>query len=155
MTMSISAMVVMTAPVSTIWTCMSRRAKSWGIVGARCGKTTMVNRCFCAHTTWERGAVRVDGHDVRQVTQESLRRNIAMVTQETAMFNRSRDNILYGRPDATEAEVIAAATAAEAQRLHPGLRDHAGRTGYDAHLAKRGVKLSGGSASASRWPARC
>jgi ATP-binding cassette subfamily B protein len=79
------------------------------------------------------------------VTQESLRRQIATVTQETAMFNRTaRENILYGRPDATEAEVVAAAKAAEAHGFILGLRDHMGRTGYDAFLGERGVKLSGG-----------
>jgi ATP-binding cassette, subfamily B, bacterial len=82
---------------------------------------------------------------VRTVTQESLRRQIGMVTQETAMFNRSaRDNILYGRPDATEAEVIAAATAAEAHEFIAHMVDHNGRKGYDAFLGERGVKLSGG-----------
>ncbi len=79
------------------------------------------------------------------MTQESLRRQIGMVTQETAMFNRSaRDNILYGRPDATEDEVIAAARKAEAHEFIPDLQDHKGRRGYDAHLGERGVKLSGG-----------
>jgi ATP-binding cassette subfamily B protein len=79
------------------------------------------------------------------VTQESLRRQIAMVTQETAMFNRSaRDNILYGRPDATEEEVIAAAKAAEAHDFILHMVDHNGRKGYDAFLGERGVKLSGG-----------
>jgi ATP-binding cassette subfamily B protein len=68
-----------------------------------------------------------------------------MVTQETAMFNRSaRDNILYGRPDATEEEMVAAARAAEADEFIRTLQDHKGRTGYDAHLGERGVKLSGG-----------
>ena len=76
------------------------------------GKSTLVALLLRLHDVDE-GAVRVDGHDVRDVTQESLRRNIGMVTQETAMFNRSaRDNILYGRPDATEEEMIAAAKAA-------------------------------------------
>jgi ATP-binding cassette subfamily B protein len=79
------------------------------------------------------------------VTQESLRRSIAMVTQETAMFNRSaRENILYGRPDASEGEMIAAANQAEAHEFILKLEDHKGRTGYDAHLGERGVKLSGG-----------
>ncbi|MDT1060683.1 ABC transporter ATP-binding protein [Paracoccus sp. CPCC 101403] len=116
-----------------------------GIVGASgAGKSTMVSLLLRLYDV-ERGAVRIDGHDIRQVTQESLRQNIAMVTQETAMFNRSaHDNILYGRPDATEAEVIAAATAAEAHEFILNLRDHAGRKGYDAHLGERGVKLSGG-----------
>ncbi len=116
-----------------------------GIVGASgAGKSTMVSLLLRLYDV-EAGAVRIDGHDLRRVTEESLRRNIAMVTQETAMFNRSaRENILYGRPDATEAEVIAAAQAAEAHDFVLGLRDHAGRTGYDAHLGERGVKLSGG-----------
>ncbi|RDW11774.1 ABC transporter ATP-binding protein [Paracoccus thiocyanatus] len=116
-----------------------------GIVGASgAGKSTMVSLLLRLYDV-ENGAVRVDGHDLRAVTQESLRRNIAMVTQETAMFNRSaRENILYGRPDATEEEIVAAAKAAEAHDFVLGLRDHMGRTGYDAHLGERGVKLSGG-----------
>jgi ATP-binding cassette subfamily B protein len=116
-----------------------------GIVGASgAGKSTLVSLLLRLYDT-EDGAVRLDGHDVRTVTQESLRRQIAMVTQETAMFNRSaRDNILYGRPDATEAEIIAAARAAEAHEFILGLEDHKGRKGYDAHLGERGVKLSGG-----------
>ncbi|SIQ52791.1 ATP-binding cassette, subfamily B [Paracoccus thiocyanatus] len=116
-----------------------------GIVGASgAGKSTMVSLLLRLYDV-ESGAVRVDGHDLRAVTQESLRRNVAMVTQETAMFNRSaRENILYGRPDATEEEIVAAAKAAEAHDFVLGLRDHMGRTGYDAHLGERGVKLSGG-----------
>ena len=116
-----------------------------GIVGASgAGKSTMVSLLLRLYDV-EGGALRIDGHDLRRVTEESLRRNIAMVTQETAMFNRSaRENILYGRPDATEDEVIAAARAAEAHDFILGLRDHAGRVGYDAHLGERGVKLSGG-----------
>ncbi|WP_199260561.1 ABC transporter ATP-binding protein [Paracoccus binzhouensis] len=116
-----------------------------GVVGASgAGKSTMVSLLLRLYDV-ERGAVRVDGHDVRAVTQESLRRNIAMVTQETAMFNRSaRDNILYGRPDATEEEIVAAARAAEAHDFILTLQDHMGRKGYDAHLGERGVKLSGG-----------
>ena len=116
-----------------------------GIVGASgAGKSTLVALLLRLHDV-ERGAVRIDGIDVRRVTQESLRRNIGMVTQETAMFNRSaRDNILYGRPDASDAEMIAAAKAAEAHEFILGLTDYAGRTGYDAHLGERGVKLSGG-----------
>jgi ATP-binding cassette, subfamily B, bacterial len=79
------------------------------------------------------------------VTQESLRRQIGMVTQETAMFNRTaRDNIAYGRPDATEAEIVAAATDAEADQFIAQMVDHNGRKGYDAFLGERGVKLSGG-----------
>jgi ATP-binding cassette subfamily B protein len=93
----------------------------------------------------EEGRITIDGQDIRDVTQESLRRKIGMVTQETAMFNRSaRDNILYGRPDATQEEVIAAAEKAEAHDFIKDLQDHKGRRGYDAHLGERGVKLSGG-----------
>lgn len=116
-----------------------------GIIGASgAGKSTLVALLLRLYDV-ERGAIRIDGHDLRAVTQESLRRQIAMVTQETAMFNRSaRDNIRYGRPDATEAQIIAAATAAEAHDFILTLRDHMGRTGYDAHLGERGVKLSGG-----------
>ena len=93
----------------------------------------------------EGGRITVDGHDIAHVTQDSLRRQMAMVTQETAMFNRSaRDNILYGRPDATEDEMLRAAAQAEADEFIRDLRDIKGREGYDAHLGERGVKLSGG-----------
>ena len=116
-----------------------------GIVGASgAGKSTLVALLLRLYDT-EKGRVLIDGQDVRGLTQESLRRQIAMVTQETAMFNRSaRENILYGRPDATEAEMIAAAEAAEAHEFIQGLSDHTGKTGYDAALGERGVKLSGG-----------
>ncbi|WP_313350991.1 ABC transporter ATP-binding protein [Paracoccus sp. (in: a-proteobacteria)] len=122
-----------------------RAGEKLGIVGASgAGKSTMVSLLLRLYDV-ENGQMRVDGHDVRAVTQESLRRNIAMVTQETAMFNRSaHDNILYGRPDASEDEIIAAAKAAEAHEFILTLRDHMGRTGYEAHLGERGVKLSGG-----------
>jgi ATP-binding cassette subfamily B protein len=93
----------------------------------------------------EDGAVLIDGQVIRNVTQDSLRANIGMVTQETAMFNRSaRDNIIYGRPNASEDELFAAAKKAEAHAFIAELRDNAGRAGYEAHLGERGVKLSGG-----------
>ena len=116
-----------------------------GIVGASgAGKSTLVALLLRLYEP-EQGKILIDGVDTTKVTQESLRRNIGMVTQETAMFNRSaRDNILYGRPDATEAEVIAAAERAEAHEFIQQLEDHKGRHGYDAHLGERGVKLSGG-----------
>ncbi|MGR3475400.1 MAG: ABC transporter ATP-binding protein [Sulfitobacter sp.] len=116
-----------------------------GIVGASgAGKSTLVALLLRLYEP-EQGKIVIDGMDTSEVTQESLRRNIGMVTQETAMFNRSaRDNILYGRPDATEAEVIAAAERAEAHEFIQELEDHKGRRGYDAHLGERGVKLSGG-----------
>lgn len=116
-----------------------------GIIGASgAGKSTLVGLLLRLYDV-EAGAIRIDGHDLRDVTQESLRRQIAMVTQETAMFNRSaRDNILYGSPNATKAEIEVAARAAEAHDFILELEDFAGRKGYDAHLGERGVKLSGG-----------
>lgn len=116
-----------------------------GIVGASgAGKSTLVALLLRLYDA-EDGRVMLDDCDVRDVTQESLRRQIAMVTQETAMFNRAaRDNILYGRPGASEDEVIAAARSAEAHDFILGLQDHMGRKGYDAQLGERGVKLSGG-----------
>ena len=116
-----------------------------GIVGASgAGKSTLVSLLLRLYDP-EDGSIEIDGVDTRQVTQDSLRRSIGMVTQETAMFNRSAlDNIRYGKPDATEAEVVAAAEKAEAHEFIKDLQDHKGRTGYDAHLGERGVKLSGG-----------
>ncbi len=116
-----------------------------GIVGASgAGKSTLVSILLRLYET-ESGRVLIDGQDIGQVTQESLRRQIGMVTQETAMFNRSaRENILYGRPEASEEDMIVAAKKAEAHEFILGLEDHKRRTGYDAHLGERGVKLSGG-----------
>jgi ATP-binding cassette subfamily B protein len=116
-----------------------------GIVGASgAGKSTLVSLLLRLYET-EKGRICIDGQDIAHATQESLRRQIGMVTQETAMFNRSaRDNIRYGRPDATEEDMIDAAKKAEAHDFILGLADHKGRTGYDAHLGERGVKLSGG-----------
>ncbi|MEO5619846.1 MAG: ABC transporter ATP-binding protein, partial [Cypionkella sp.] len=116
-----------------------------GLVGASgAGKTTLVSLLLRLYDT-EKGQILIDGYDVRHVTQESLRRQIGMVTQETAMFNRTaRENIMYGNPEATEAQMIAAAKQAEAHDFILGLKDFMGRTGYDAYLGERGVKLSGG-----------
>lgn len=116
-----------------------------GVVGASgAGKSTLVALMLRLYEA-EKGRILIDGQDIRDVTQESLRRSIAMVTQETAMFNRSaRENIMYGRPDASEAEMIEAAKQAEAHEFILQLEDHKGRTGYEAHLGERGVKLSGG-----------
>ncbi len=116
-----------------------------GLVGASgAGKSTLVALLLRLYDT-EAGRVLVDGQNVRDVTQESLRRQIAMVTQETAMFNRSAlDNIRYGKPDATREEIEAAAKQAEAHDFILDLEDHKGRKGYGAHLGERGVKLSGG-----------
>ncbi|MFD0910954.1 ABC transporter ATP-binding protein [Ruegeria arenilitoris] len=116
-----------------------------GIVGASgAGKSTLVSLLLRLYDR-ENGKILIDGQDIARVTQDSLRRQIGMVTQETAMFNRSaRDNILYGRPDATEDQMIAAAKKAEAHDFILDLQDGQGRKGYDAHLGERGVKLSGG-----------
>ncbi|MEQ6202911.1 ABC transporter ATP-binding protein [Sulfitobacter sp. HNIBRBA2951] len=116
-----------------------------GVVGASgAGKSTLVSLLLRLYEP-EQGRISIDGQNINAVTQQSLRRAIAMVTQETAMFNRSaRDNILYGRPDASEDDMIAAAKQAEAHDFILELEDNKGRTGYDAHLGERGVKLSGG-----------
>ena len=116
-----------------------------GVVGASgAGKSTLVSLLLRLYAG-EEGHVLIDGQNVEEVTQESLRRKIGMVTQETAMFNRSaRDNIMYGNPDATEEDMIAAAEKAEAHEFIKDLVDHKGRRGYEAHLGERGVKLSGG-----------
>ncbi|CUH49903.1 ABC transporter ATP-binding protein [Ruegeria atlantica] len=116
-----------------------------GIVGASgAGKSTLVSLLLRLYDG-EKGTILIDGQDVSGITQDSLRRQIGMVTQETAMFNRSaRENILYGRPDASEEEMIEAAKKAEAHEFILSLQDAHGRTGYEAHLGERGVKLSGG-----------
>ena len=116
-----------------------------GIVGASgAGKSTLVALLLRLYDP-ETGSILLDGQDIRDVKQESLRRRIGMVTQETAMFNRSaRDNILYGDPSANEDQMIAAAKRSEAHDFIQDLADFKGRTGYDAHLGERGVKLSGG-----------
>ncbi|MBV0913542.1 ABC transporter ATP-binding protein [Anianabacter salinae] len=121
------------------------KGEKLGVVGASgAGKSTLVALLLRLYDA-EKGTIRIDGHDIASVTQESLRRQIGMVTQETAMFNRSaRENILYGRPDATEEEMVTAAERARAHEFILGLKDFKGRTGYAAHLGERGVKLSGG-----------
>jgi ATP-binding cassette subfamily B multidrug efflux pump len=91
------------------------------------------------------GQVLIDGQDIRGVTQDSLRAQIGMVTQDTSLLHRSvRDNIIYGRPDAGDEAMIAAAQRAQAHDFIQGLTDPKGRVGYDAHVGERGVKLSGG-----------
>ena len=116
-----------------------------GIVGASgAGKSTLVSLLLKLYKG-ESGEIRIDGQNIENITQESLRRQIGMVTQETAMFNRSaKDNILYGRPEASWEELLAATEKAEAHDFILDLEDHKGRKGYDAHLGERGVKLSGG-----------
>jgi ATP-binding cassette subfamily B multidrug efflux pump len=116
-----------------------------GVVGrSGAGKSTLVNLLLRFHDL-EQGSLRIDGHDVREVTQESLRAAIGMVTQDTSLLHRSiAANIGYGRPGATMEEVVAAAKKAQAHEFILGLQDWKGRTGYEAHVGERGVKLSGG-----------
>ena len=116
-----------------------------GLVGrSGAGKSTLVNLLLRFHDV-EAGRILIDGQDIAGVTQDSLRAHIGMVTQDSSLLHRSvRDNILYGRPDATEADMVAAARRAEAHDFIVGLSDPAGRSGYDAHVGERGVKLSGG-----------
>ncbi|WP_028305111.1 ABC transporter ATP-binding protein [Oceanospirillum maris] len=116
-----------------------------GLVGrSGAGKSTLVNLLMRFFDV-ESGQIKVDGQDIRHITQDSLRAQIGMVTQDTSLLHRSvRDNILYGRPDASEEEMIAAAKKAEAHEFILGLTDQKGRKGYDAHVGERGVKLSGG-----------
>ncbi len=93
----------------------------------------------------EGGRILIDDQNIAQVTQDSLRQSIGMVQQDSSLLHRSvRDNILYGRPDATEGQVIAAAKKAEAHDFILDLQDLEGRKGYDAQVGERGVKLSGG-----------
>jgi ATP-binding cassette, subfamily B, multidrug efflux pump len=113
-----------------------------GVSGA--GKSTLVNLLLGFYAL-ESGSILIDGQDISRVTQESLRRQIAVVTQDTSLLHRSiRDNIRYGRPEASEAEVVAAARQAEALAFIETLEDWAGRRGMEAHVGERGVKLSGG-----------
>ena len=116
-----------------------------GVVGASgAGKSTLVSTLLRLHDP-ESGDIYIDGQKISDVTQNSLRRCISMVTQETSMFNRTaRANIVYGRPNACDNDVINAAKKAGAHEFIMALVDNQGRVGYDAHLGERGVKLSGG-----------
>jgi ATP-binding cassette, subfamily B, multidrug efflux pump len=122
-----------------------RPGEKVGIVGrSGAGKSTLVALMLRLHDI-ERGRVTIDGHDVSAVTQESLRAAIGVVTQDTALLHRSvAENIRYGNPDATEADVRRAAEAAHAHDFIQDLEDAKGRKAYDAHVGERGVKLSGG-----------
>jgi ATP-binding cassette subfamily B multidrug efflux pump len=122
-----------------------RPGEKVGLVGrSGAGKSTLVNVLLRFYDL-EKGRILIDGQDIALVTQDSLRAQIGMVTQDTSLLHRSvRDNILYGRPDATESEMIAAAKKAHAHEFIGGLVDLRGRRGYDAHVGERGVKLSGG-----------
>ena len=116
-----------------------------GLIGrSGAGKSTLVKLLLRFYDP-ERGQILIDGQDIAHVTQDSLRRHIGMVQQESSLLHRSvRDNLLYGRPDASEAEMVEAARKARAHDFILDLQDPQGRTGYDAHVGERGVKLSGG-----------
>lgn len=122
-----------------------RPGEKIGLVGrSGSGKSTLVKLLLRFYDA-EAGHIRIDGQDIAEVTQDSLRSRIGMVQQDSSLLHRSvRDNILYGKPDATEAEVIRAAKRAEAHEFILDLADPEGRKGYDAQVGERGVKLSGG-----------
>ncbi len=122
-----------------------RPGEKIGLVGrSGAGKSTLVNLLLRFYDI-DSGSIKIDGQDISQVSQESLRAKIGMVTQDTSLLHRSvRDNILYGRPDATDEEVLEAARKAEADDFIRDLYDPEGNLGYDAQVGERGVKLSGG-----------
>ena len=122
-----------------------RPGEKLGLVGpSGAGKSTLTNLLLRFYDL-QTGSIRIDGQDIRTVTQDSLRQAIGMVTQDTALLHRSiRENILYGRPDATEQEMLQAAQRAQAHDFIHSLRDSQNRSGYDAQVGERGIKLSGG-----------
>ncbi len=122
-----------------------RAGEKIGIVGrSGAGKSTLVNLLLRFYDL-EGGRILIDGQDISKVSQETLRANLGMVTQDTSLLHRSlRDNILFGRPDATDAQLLDAAKKAEADGFIQTLTDQRGRRGFDAHVGERGVKLSGG-----------
>jgi ATP-binding cassette subfamily B multidrug efflux pump len=122
-----------------------RAGEKIGLVGrSGAGKSTLVN-LLLRFFDLEAGRILIDGQDIATVTQESLRSQISVVTQDTSLLHRSiRDNIRYGKPGASEADIVAAAKVAHAHEFILDLEDQLGRHGYDAHVGERGVKLSGG-----------
>jgi ATP-binding cassette subfamily B multidrug efflux pump len=122
-----------------------RPGEKIGLVGrSGAGKSTVVNLLLRFYDI-QHGRILIDDQDIAGVTQDSLRAAIGMVTQDTSLLHRSvRDNIVYGRPDASEEQVRAAAAKAEAADFIDTLVDPKGRKGFDAHVGERGVKLSGG-----------
>ncbi|MFV0679813.1 ABC transporter ATP-binding protein [Ottowia sp.] len=122
-----------------------RPGEKIGLIGrSGAGKSTLVNLLLRFHDL-QSGRILIDGQNIAQITQDSLRHAIGMVTQDTSLLHRAmRDNILYGRPDGSDEDMIAAATRAEAHDFIQHLSDPKGRRGYDAHVGERGVKLSGG-----------
>jgi ATP-binding cassette, subfamily B, multidrug efflux pump len=122
-----------------------RPGEKIGLVGrSGAGKSTVVN-LLLRFFDIEEGRILIDGQDIAGVTQESLRAQISVVTQDTSLLHRSiRENIRYGKPEATEAEILQAARLAQAEDFVAALEDWRGRRGYDAQVGERGVKLSGG-----------
>jgi ATP-binding cassette, subfamily B, multidrug efflux pump len=122
-----------------------RAGEKIGVVGpSGAGKSTLVNVLLRLYDL-EDGRILIDGQDIANVTQESLRSQIGVVTQDTSLLHRSiRDNLLYGRPDASESQILEAVRKARAEEFIPQLVDGEGRTGYEALVGERGVKLSGG-----------
>lgn len=116
-----------------------------GLIGrSGAGKSTIVNLLLRFYEPQD-GCIKIDGQNIEYVNQDSLRENIGLVTQDTSLLHRSvRDNVTYGRPDATEKEIIEAIKKAKAFEFIPELTDAKGRTGLEAHVGERGVKLSGG-----------
>ncbi|QLB16847.1 multidrug ABC transporter ATP-binding protein [Mannheimia varigena] len=116
-----------------------------GLVGrSGAGKSTLTNLLLRFYDI-QGGSIMIDGQNIRDITQESLRSQIGLVTQDTSLLHRSvRENLMYGRPTATEEEMIEAVKQAAASEFIPNLQDAKGRTGFDAHVGERGVKLSGG-----------
>jgi ATP-binding cassette subfamily B multidrug efflux pump len=133
------------APVLKDFHLTVRPGEKVGLIGrSGAGKSTLVNLLLRFYDV-DSGRILVDGQDIAHVTQDSLRAGIGMVTQDTALLHRSvRDNIVYGRPGATEDEMLAAARRAQAHDFVMQLTDPKGRRGYDAQVGERGVKLSGG-----------
>ena len=122
-----------------------RPGEKIGLVGrSGAGKSTIVNLLLRFYDV-EHGRILIDGQDIAEVSQASLRAQIGMITQDTSLLHRSiRDNLLYGRPEASEAALLEAVRRARADEFIPQLTDAQGRTGFDAHVGERGVKLSGG-----------
>ena len=132
-------------PVIRDFNLVVRPGEKVGLIGrSGAGKSTLVNLLLRFYDL-DGGRIRIDGQDIAAATQDSLRAAIGMVTQDTSLLHRSvRDNIAYGRPGASEEELVEAARRAQAHGFIQGLTDPQGRRGFDAHVGERGVKLSGG-----------
>ncbi|MEJ5991932.1 ABC transporter ATP-binding protein [Ramlibacter sp. PS3R-8] len=132
-------------PVIDDFTLLVQPGEKVGLIGrSGAGKSTLVNILLRFYDV-ESGRILIDGQDIAGVTQDSLRASIGMVTQDTSLLHRSvRDNLMYGRPTATEEDMVRAAQRAQAHGFIQTLTDLQGRIGYDAHVGERGVKLSGG-----------